>query len=129
MIVCRDSSISAFFLRAYAPHKMNTTGVSFADTVAMIRSVKVSHPLLAWEPAWWARTVRTALSSRTPCRAHASRLPCDGRGQPTSVSISLKMFSSEGGGFTPGCTEKHSPWAWPGPWYGSCPRINTRVSA
>ena len=24
-------------------------------------------------------------------------------------------------------TEKHSPWAWRGPWYGSWPRISTRV--
>ena len=30
---------------------------------------------------------------------------------------------------TPRRTEKHSPWAWRGPWYGSWPRISTRVSA
>ena len=39
------------------------------------------------------------------------------------------MFTSDGGGFTPRRTEKHRPCAWPGPWYGSCPRMTTRVSA
>ena len=32
---------------------------------------------------------------------------------------------SDGGTRTPSGTEKHSPCAWPGPWYGSCPRITT----
>ena len=37
------------------------------------------------------------------------------------------MFASEAGGLTPGCTEKHSPWAWPSSWYGSWPRMTTRT--
>jgi hypothetical protein len=31
------------------------------------------------------------------------------------------MFTREGGGGTPSFTEKQRPWAWPSPWYGSCP--------
>ena len=47
---------------------------------------------------------------------------------PTSLMSSLKMFTRDGGGSTPLRTEKQSPWAWPGPWYGSWPRITTFVS-
>ena len=35
------------------------------------------------------------------------------------------MICSDGGTGTPGFTEKHRPCAWPGPWYGSWPRITT----
>ena len=42
-----------------------------------------------------------------------------------SLCSSVWMFSSDGGTVLPGRTEKHSPWAWPGPWYGSWPRIIT----
>lgn len=49
MIVCRSSpalaTMSDFFLRAYAPHKMKTTCSGFPATAAMTRSVKVSQPL------------------------------------------------------------------------------------
>ena len=34
---------------------------------------------------------------------------------PISRSISLKIFRSDGGNFTPSRTEKLSPWACPGP--------------
>ena len=39
------------------------------------------------------------------------------------------MLTSDGGIATPRRTEKHSPCAWRGPWYGSWPRISTLVSA
>jgi hypothetical protein len=44
---------------------------------------------------------------------------------PVSLSISLKMFSNDGGKGMPLFTEKHSPLACPAPWYGSWPRITT----
>ena len=46
---------------------------------------------------------------------------------PRSSCSSLWMLTSDGGIATPGRTEKHRPWAWRGPWYGSWPRISTRV--
>ena len=49
-----------------------------------------------------ARTVSVALSSSTPWLAQGSRLPWRGAGQPRSLSSSLKMFTSDGGGGTPG---------------------------
>ncbi len=45
------------------------------------------------------------------------------------VASSLWMLISDGGMRTPRWTEKHSPWACCGPWYGSWPRIITLVSA
>jgi thiosulfate/3-mercaptopyruvate sulfurtransferase len=37
------------------------------------------------------------------------------------------MLIRLGGGRTPGGTEKHRPCAWPGPWYGSWPRMTART--
>ncbi len=44
------------------------------------------------------------------------RSPLRGTGTPRSDWRSLKMLASDGGNATPLRTEKHSPWAWPGPW-------------
>ena len=65
-----------------------------------------------------------ALASPTPrgCRAAATAMP-------RSDCSSLQMLTSDGGGGTPRRTEKHSPCAWSGPWYGSWPRMTTAVSA
>ena len=38
-----------------------------------------------------------------------------------SFFSSLNMFNNDGGNGTPSQTEKHSPCACPGSWYGSCP--------
>jgi hypothetical protein len=70
-----------------------------------------AYPIERVRAAFPALTVSDALSSRTPCRAQWSRQPCEGGGTPRSVSNSLKMFCSEGGGWTPRRTEKQSPWA------------------
>src|SRR5690606_10755932 len=104
---------------------MNTRPSRSRARVSMAWSVKPSQPLPWWAPALPCSTDSTALSSSTPRRAQGSRQPWSGRGSPSSVPISLKMFSSDGGTGTPGSTEKHRPWAWPGPWYGSWPRITT----
>ena len=91
--------------------------------------VTFSHPRSLWEFAWLFLTVRQALSRRTPWAAHPARWPCPGREKPgMSRSSSLNMFPRLGGGGTPGLTEKQRPWAWPGPWYGSWPRITTLTS-
>ena len=82
----------------------------------MARSVNRSQPLPAWEAGLPGETVRTALSRSTPRSAHGVRSPDEGRGSPRSVSSSLWMFWSEGGGGTPGGTEKQRPIACPAPW-------------
>ena len=74
----RVVSMSAFFLRADAPHRMNTTRSGLALTARITSSVNVSHPLPWCEAACRARTVSVALSSSTPCAAHASRQPWSG---------------------------------------------------
>ena len=129
MIVCRDVSMRVFFLRAWLPQRMNTTRWSLASTARITWSVKTSQPRPWCEAACPARTVRVVLSSRTPCLAHDSRLPWPGGSMPRSAWSSLWMLTNDGGIATPCCTEKHRPWAWRGPWYGSWPRISTRVSA
>ena len=85
MIVWRVVSISGFFRRADAPHRMNTTCSGLASTAAITWSVNVSHPLPWCEAACPARTVSVALSSSTPWRAHASRLPWSGGSMPRSA--------------------------------------------
>ena len=52
-------------------------------------------------------------------------MPSAPRASRASRAISLKIFRSDGGSFTPGATENAKPCAWPGPWYGSCPRMTT----
>ena len=75
MTTWRDVSMSAFFLRADAPQRMNTTRSGLRFTASMTESVKRSHPLPWWEAACPARTVRVALRSSTPWRAQQSRQP------------------------------------------------------
>ena len=75
MTTWRLVSMSAFFFRADAPHRMNTTRSCFVFTVRSTSSVKVSQPLPWCDAARPARTVSDALSSSTPRRAHASRQP------------------------------------------------------
>ncbi len=88
------------------------------------------HPRSRCEAGAPARTVRTLLSSRTPCSAHGVRSPFDGGGQPRSACSSVKMFASERGtGRTSAPTENARPTACPGVGYGSWPTTSTRTSA
>jgi hypothetical protein len=57
------------------------------------------------------------------------RSPWAGLGRLRSVLSSLYMLFSEPGTLLPRGTEKHSPIAWPGAWYGSCPRMTTLTRA
>src|SRR3712207_4402769 len=93
----------------------------------MTASVNSSQPCPSWLLGCPSRTVSTAFSSSTPCRAQGTSEPLPGGGTPMSLASSLKMFTSERGGGTPGCTENASPCACPGPWYGSCPSSSTRT--
>src|SRR3989338_1573877 len=96
------------------------------DSLRMTASVSSSHPFPLCEPALCAATVNVALSRSTPCFAQRSRSPVLFlSGWPRSLSISLYIFCSDGGRFTPSFTAKHKPFACPAPWYGSCPRITT----
>ena len=81
----------------------------------MAWSVKVSQPWLRCEPALCAVTVKTLLSSNTPCSAQSLRSVWR-RAQPRSFSSSLKMLTREGGALVPTRTEKDRPCAWLGPW-------------
>mmetsp|Transcript_13836 Transcript_13836/g.55357 ORF Transcript_13836/g.55357 Transcript_13836/m.55357 type:complete len:219 (+) Transcript_13836:746-1402(+) len=144
---------------AWRPQRRNTTGVgaSRCASAATTASVNSSHPRSACESAAPRRTVSTAFKSKTPCRAHDDRSPFgalvgpSGRppvttssssptGRPfsetatarsavVSLRSSARTFRSEGGGGTPRRTEKARPCAWPGPWYGSWPRMTALTSA
>ena len=48
-----------------------------------------------------SRTVRVVLRSITPCFAHLVKQPLLGGVNPKSLSISLKILTSEGGALTP----------------------------
>ena len=82
----------------------------------MTRSVNCSQPLPACEAGLPGETVSTAFRSSTPRSAQGVRSPVEGRGSPRSVASSSWMFCSDGGGGTPGGTEKQSPIACPAPW-------------
>jgi hypothetical protein len=86
-------------------------GVARALTATSAASVSSSQPWPAWLWASWARTVSTVFKSNTPCRAHDSRFPCEGRGIPRSLLSSKKILTREGGGGVGGFTEKHRPCA------------------
>ena len=75
MTVCSDSSMSAFFRRAWSPQSMNTTGLSLSFTTRITSSVNASHPFFWCDAATRSRTVKVVLSSSTPLLAHASRFP------------------------------------------------------
>ena len=79
MITWRLVSMRPFFLRADAPHRMNTTRSGLALTARITSSVKVSQPLPWCEAAWRARTVRVALRSSTPWRGPGVEAPVVGR--------------------------------------------------
>lgn len=107
---------------ACLPHKRNTTWGQFLSMYLIISSVNCCHPIEEWDAGEFARTVREAFSSRTPCLLQPSRYPCFGAlnlSGPKSSASSLYMFWSDGGGGTPGFTEKQRPCAWLTLWYGS----------
>ena len=85
-----------------------------SESSRMARSVNRSQPLPAWEAGLPGETVRTALSRSTPRSAHGVRSPVAGRGSPRSVSSSLWMFWSEGGGRHPGRHGEAEPHRLPG---------------
>ena len=111
---CLERSIRSLLLRAKLPHKRNTTPLQLSDMHLITASVNSSQPILLWDAASPLRTVSTALSMRTPWRAHFSRFGYPLICTPRSDSISLNIFFKEGGGGQPGSTEKQSPCACPG---------------
>ncbi len=78
--------------------------------------VKSTQPELACAFGVFFSTVRTLLSSRTPCFAQCSRLPLWAGEIAKSDSNSWYIFLSEGGIFMPLGTEKLNPCACPSPW-------------
>ena len=113
---------------ANRPQSRKTTPSQRSETVRITASVNSCQPMRLWEAGVPACTVRTEFSRSTPCRAQGSRSGLPLIGRPRSSWISLKMFFSEGGAGTPSGTEKQRPIAWPGPWYGSWPRMTTFTS-
>src|SRR5262249_7005939 len=104
----RGWSLSFFFFCACPRHRTTMDGSGCALRPAMMESVKVAHPLLLWLLGVWAQTVSTVLSSKTPCLPQGTRQPLVGSGTPRSACSSLKMLTSDGGGFNPGGTENAS---------------------
>ena len=113
---CRLRSIKSPFRWAYDPHRINTKCSRSSANLWITASVNVSQPLPWWDAALWASTVRVAFKSKTPCCAHRVKFPLRGTGIPKSLSISLKIFWSEGGKGIWSLTEKQSPCAWRGSW-------------
>ena len=86
----------------------------------MAAAVIASQPMPRWLPGSPSRTVRTRLSSMTPCCVHGVRSPLRGAGRPRSSLSSRKMFCRlRGSGRTSGATENDRPTACPGVGYGS----------
>lgn len=72
------------------------------------------EPCPRWLPGAPSRTVRAALSSRTPLRAQGASDPPSGSARPSSERSSARMFRSDGGSDrTLSGTENASPSAWP----------------
>lgn len=111
---CCGLVMSAFLLRAFPPQSIKTIGSFRSFRCLIMLSVSCSQPLPLCELASPERTVKTVFKRSTPCSAHGMRY-----GEvflmPTSLSISLKMLTSEGGASTPGLTEKLIPCACPSP--------------
>jgi hypothetical protein len=66
-------------LRLRPPHNRKTIGPGWAATASRTAPVSCSHPWPAWLPALPRRTVSTAFSNSTPCRAQPTSLPSRGR--------------------------------------------------
>ena len=96
------------------PHRIATSGPPRSTSASMARCVTFSQPQPLCDAGAPGRTVRTRLSSMTPCSHHGVRSPDVGWGTPRSLTSSRKMFSRLRGGRTPGATEKLSPMGWPG---------------
>ena len=126
---CLLASIKLSFSWANLPQRRKTRRSFLSDKVLMAALVSFSQPMSRWEAGLLARTVRIVLRSKTPCLAQLSKLPFVLEiFTPRSLSISLKIFTSDGGGVMPFGTEKESPCACPLPWYGSWPRMTTLKS-
>ena len=127
-IKCRDPSISVFLLRASLPHKIKTRcGRSeFKNFITSV--VKISQPFPLCDFGLCASTVKTVFNNKTPCFCQFAKLPRGFACLPMSLSISLYILIRLGGIGAEFGTEKASPSAAPGVWYGSCPRITTFTS-
>ena len=130
MMVWRPVSTSAFFLRADAPHRMNTTRSGLAAT-APDHLVGEGLPALAL-----VRRGRVGAHGEGGVeQQHALVRPgveaavVGGVDAEIGLELLEDVLERRRQRRTPGGTEKHSPWAWPGPWYGSWPRITTFTSA
>ena len=105
------------------PKQINPAFGLCSNANRMAALVNFSQPKFWWEPGAPSRTVRTALTNKTPSFAQASNDPPPGSSNPRSLWYSLKILRSEGGIFCPFGTLKERPWACPGPWYGSWPTM------
>ena len=129
MMQCFLESISVLFCLALLPQRIKTICFFCVLMVRMTASVNSSHPLSLCELGCCFRTVSTVFRSKTPCFAHAVRLPLCGGESLRSFSRSMNIFFKEGGWGTPSETENDSPFACPYPWQGSCPRMSTRTES
>ena len=124
------ASLLAFWNVLYAcvPHRTKTLSFLVFITARKMADVTSSQPLSLWELAWCALTVSIVFKSKTPCCFQSSRFPLM-RCILTSEYNSWYIFLKEGGRGCPSGTEKLNPWACPGSWYGSWPRITTLISS
>ena len=108
---------------AARPHSMNTSPSRRADSASIAASVSVSPPRV--QPASEARTVRTALSRRTPSLVHGEvavrRLGAD-------ILRQLRVDVAQRAGKWAHVRARARPWAWRA-WIGSWPRMTTRTAS
>src|SRR5699024_7584985 len=128
IILCFVLSMSFSLSCAALPQSRYTMGSSFSFRLRITWFVKFSQPIFRWECALPFSTVSTVFTKRTTCLAQSTKRPWFGRVTPSSFASSMNIFFNEGGGGTPGCTEKLNPCAWFGPWQGSWPKITTFTS-
>ena len=78
--------------------------------MAIILSVKISHPILECDIGFAFSTVKKEFNSKTPCSAQLFKQPkFFGCLIFKSSSVSFRMFKREGGSFILFETEKASP--------------------
>ena len=95
-------------------HIIKTGRTQFQDAVPMTLGQEFSaYAESISRDRWRLYKIEERIRSNTPCCAQRVRFPDVGIGLPKSISISLNIFTKDGGKGTPSLTEKLKPCAWP----------------
>ena len=108
-------SIKFLFPLAKLPHSMNTMLFRFVEIILITSFVKISHPISLCDDGIPSSTVSIEFNKKTPWIAHLFKSPFAVVFIFRLLSISLKMFCSDGGILMPELTENANPLACPFP--------------